>query len=64
MPQCQENLFNFLPNLTSKSVKQFLPLNPFYIQIGKIETFQSLHWIALHQALIFIVSVQFFKKNN
>ena len=49
--------FNFLPNLTSKSVKQFLPLNPFSIQIDKIETIQTLHWIPLQQALIFMVTI-------
>ena len=51
--------FNFLPNLPSKSFKQYLPLNPFSIQIDKIETIQSLHWIPLQQALIFLVNVQF-----
>ena len=52
--------FNFLPNLPSKSFKQFLPLNPFSIQIDKIETIQTLHWIPLQQALIVIVNCQFF----
>ena len=49
--------FNFLPNLPSKSFKQFLPLNPFSIQIDKIETIQTLHWIPLQQALIFMVTI-------
>jgi hypothetical protein len=52
--------FNFLPNMPSKSFKQLLPLNPFSIQIDKIETIQTLHWIPLLQALIFMVTIQFF----
>lgn len=51
---------DFLPNLPSKSFKQFLPLNPFSIQIDKIETIQTLHWIPLQQPLIVIINGQLF----